>query len=159
MAIREQAGFDHAAFEEAYRRRIGRGAGDDVAHGYAATEMPPTAPSLLPRRTDEKAFDHAAFERSRPRQHGYDLFQMRGFTAGDGGFVPVNQGGGGAYYSDVGAAEFTQGFDSYGSTYSDLRSAYQPDMAHLKVAPVERTLDELLAERAQLRPRVKPQED
>ena len=169
--VKEQKTFDHEAFEEAMRQRhvqpsgFGAAPSDYAAFdlgqsappphtgfgaygtGLAVAAMPKSDAKQLPQRTDAKSFDHAAFEAARPAQRGYDLRKLDASLPPPvaDGFQPFDCSGFGC---PLNAADSFAGFDAYGAGYSDLQKAYCPDMQHYTTAQPERTLDQLLAERA-----------
>lgn len=155
--VKVQAKFDHSAFEDLMRTRARGRAADraDVdtlpptagrAEGYLAR----TAAHELPRRVDDKSFDHAAFEASRPKMHGYNLRELTEdapLPTPSQDFEPYIASAYGTLGCPLDAATREDNFDAYGTCYSDLRSAYQPDVQHHVRPHVERTLDQVLAER------------
>ena len=149
-SVKEKA-FDHAAFEERLRtrdRELRNQASEvrpDTNQLFAEAAMPRTAAKEMPQRVNDKSFDHAAFEAARPMQRGYDLTRLSEEVPPlQESYQPYSAGAFGCPIDGEDAC-----FDAPASSYSDLRRAYCPDMQHYSQPVVEKTLDQLLAERAQ----------
>ena len=111
--------------------------------GYVQGVMQLSEAKDRPRVVSDKCFDHAGFEASRPPQRGYDLAQM----ATEAPVVPAAMAFEPYTASTLGSPLDTPSeggfYDSYGSGYSDLRRAYQPDMQHHTQDVVEQSLEDV----------------
>ena len=155
--VKEHAKFDNDAFMDAMRNRaLSRveprvepqvEAQVRVPAGRAERAMARSSAQDMPRCTDSKSFDHAAFEAKRPKLRGYNLQDLTDGAEPMQGFEPYITDSYGTLGCPLDAADRVENFDAYGSAYSDLRSAYQPDVQHHMHPAIERTLEQVVADR------------